>query len=362
MAATLTTAPFGTTKDGKAVSLTTMTSDRGLTVKFMSYGGIITEIMAPDRSGKLADVVLGFPTLEDYETKSAAGGLYFGALIGRYANRIANGRFTLDGQQYTLPINNPPNSLHGGTTGFDKKVWDVQPQSSSGSSVSAVLRITSPDGEDGYPGTLEVTVTYALSDDNSLTISYAATTDKTTVVNFTNHSYFNLAGAGAPGGVFSQVLMINAESYTPTDSTAIPLGHNDPVANTPFDFRTPTPIGARIRNNDQQLLWARGYDHNWVLTKQGDPAQPQLAARAFDPATGRSLECLTTEPGVQVYTSNFLTGVYGGNGGIYRQTDGFALETQHFPDSPNQLSFPSTELKPGQRFKSTTIFRFGTQS
>ncbi len=359
--ATLSTAPFGTTAGGQPVSLTTMTSGHGLTVKFMSYGGIITQILAPDRHGHVADVVLGFPTLHDYETKSAQGGLYFGALVGRYANRIAKGRFTLGGQDYTLAINNPPNSLHGGTVGFDKKVWEVQPTATSGSSVGATLRLTSPDGEEGYPGTLAVTVTYTLRDDNSFTIHYGATTDKDTVINLTNHSYFNLAGVGARDGVFPQVLMINADGYTPTDSTAIPLGQVAPVANTPFDFRKPTAIGARIRDNDQQLLWAHGYDHNWVLTKQGDARTPQLAARAYDPASGRTLECLTTEPGVQVYTANYLVGAYAGNGGIFRQSDGFALETQHFPDSPNHPGFPTTELKPGQTFESTTIFRFGIQ-
>jgi aldose 1-epimerase len=363
LAATLTTAAFGTTTDGKPVSLTTMTSARGVTVKFMSYGGVLTEILAPDRNGHAADVILGFPTLQDYQTQAVklGGGPFFGALIGRYANRIARGRFTLDGQDYTLATNNGPNALHGGRQGFDKKVWDVQPGLTSGDHVSATLRISSPDGEEGYPGTMQVTVTYTLSDDNALTIHYQATTDKDTVINLTNHAYFNLAGVGAPGGVFNQVLMINADGYTPTDATAIPLGQIAPVANTPFDFRQPTPIGAHIRDDNEQLLFAHGYDHNWVLNKQGDASQPQLAARVTDPGSGRTLECLTTEPGVQVYTTNFLVGAFAGNGGIYRQTDAFTLETQHFPDSPNHPNFPTTELKPGQTFESTTIFRFGVQ-
>ncbi len=358
-AATLSTEPFGTTADGKAVSLTTMTSAKGLVVKFMSYGGVVTQIMAPDRDGKLADVVLGFATLKEYETKSAEGGLYFGALVGRYANRIAKGRFSLDGQDYTLAINNPPNTLHGGLKGFDKQVWDVQPGATSGQSVSATLSLVSPDGDQGYPGTLRLTVTYTLDDDNAFTIRYQATTDKDTVLNLTNHSYFNLAGAGSEGGVFRQVLTVNADQYTPTDATSIPLGHSAPVEGTPFDFRQPTAIGARLRADDQQLIWAQGYDHNWVLNKQGDATQPQLAAHAFDPASGRTLDCLTTEPGVQIYTGNFLKGIYAGVGGVYRQTDAFTLETQHFPDSPNQPSFPTTELKPGQAFDSTTVFRFG---
>jgi aldose 1-epimerase len=359
-AATLSTAPFGTTADGKPVNLITMTSGHGVTVKFMSYGGVITQIITPDRHGHPADIVLGFPTLHDYETKSAEGGLYFGALIGRYANRIAKGHFSLDGHDYTLATNNGPNALHGGIKGFDKQVWDVMPGATSGHSVDATLSLTSPDGDQGYPGTLKVTVTYTLSDDNAFTIHYLATTDKDTVVNLTNHSYFNLAGAGSPAGVFQQVLIVNADQYTPTDSTSIPVGRNAAVRDTPFDFRTPTAIGARLRSDNEQLIFAQGYDHNWVLNKHGDPAVPQFAARAYDPVSGRTLECLTTEPGVQIYTANFLKGIYAGIGGVYRQTDAFTLETQHVPDSPNQPNFPTTELKPGQTFDSTTVFRFGT--
>ena len=359
-AATLTTASFGTTTDGKPVSLTTMTAADGVTVKFMSYGGIITEILAPDRYGHTADVVLGFPTLKDYETKSAAGGLYFGALVGRYANRIAKGRFTLDGTTYQLAINNPPNALHGGLKGFDKRVWTVQPGATSGRVVSATLRLTSPDGDQGYPGEMKVVVVYGLADDGSLTIHYRATTNKDTVLNLTNHSYFNLSGVGSRDGVYNQVMTINADRYTPTDATAIPLGQNVPVAGTPFDFRQPTAIGAHIRDDDIQLIQAHGYDHNWVINP-GNKSGPTFAARLFDPKSGRELTVLTTQPGVQVYTSNFLKGEYAGNGGIYRQTDGVTFETQHFPDSPNQPSFPTTELKPGQTFDQTTIFKFGVR-
>ncbi len=361
VAATLSTAPFGATADGKPVSLTTMTSAHGVTVKFMSYGGTITEIITPDRQGHPANIELGFSSLRDYETKGAEGGFYFGALVGRYANRIAKGHFSLDGHDYTLAINNPPNSLHGGLKGFDKQVWDMQPGAASGQAVSAVLHLVSPDGDQGFPGKLDLSVTYTLSDDDALSIQYKATTDKDTVLNLTNHAYFNLAGAGSADGVFQQVLMVNADQYTPTDKTSIPLGHNAPVQGTAFDFRQPMAIGARLRSDDEQLIWAQGYDHNWVLNKQGDATTPQLAARAFDPASGRTLDCLTTEPGVQIYTGNFLKGAYAGNGGVYRQTDAFTLETQHFPDSPNQPSFPTTELKPGQTFNSTTVFRFGVR-
>ena len=359
-AATLTSAPFGTTTDGKPVSLTTMTAADGVTVKFMSYGGIITQILAPDRYGQTADVVLGFPTLADYETKSAAGGLYFGALVGRYANRIAKGRFTLDGTPYQLAINNPPNALHGGLKGFDKRVWQVTPGATSGRVVSATLRLTSPDGDQGYPGEMKVVVVYGLSDDGSLTIHYRATTNQDTVLNLTNHSYFNLDGVGSRDGVYDQVMTINADRYTPTNATAIPLGQNVPVAGTPFDFRQPTAIGAHLRDDDLQLIQAHGYDHNWVINPGTGPG-PTLAARLFDPNSGRELTVLTTQPGVQVYTANFLKGEYAGNGGIYRQTDGVTFETQHFPDSPNQPGFPTTELKPGQTFDQTTVFKFSVR-
>jgi aldose 1-epimerase len=358
-AASLTTEPFGKTEQGEPVTLTRMTNAHGFVVEFMSYGGIVTKILAPDREGRLADIVLGFPTLRDYETKSAEGGLYFGALIGRYANRIAHGRFELDGHTYALAVNDPPNALHGGKKGFDKRVWDVRPIAASGPKVGAELRYTSPDGEEGYPGTLNVTVTYTLTDDDVFSIRYQATTDKDTVLNLTNHSYFNLAGAGSPDGVFAQILTVNADRYTPTDATQIPTGEIAPVAGTPLDFRKPTPIGARIRDDFPQLLFARGYDHNWVLNKGGNPAEPSFAARAADPKSGRYIECYTTQPGLQVYTSNSLTGAYAGIGGAFRQTDAFALETQHFPDSPNHPNFPTTELKPGQTFDSLTEFRFG---
>jgi aldose 1-epimerase len=357
-AATFSSAPFGTTEGGKPVSLYTMTSAHGVVVKFMSYGGALTEILAPDRKGDAADIILGLPTLADY-LKLGAASPFLGVLVGRYANRIAKGHFSLDGKDYTLAINNPPNALHGGLQGFDKQVWTVEPTTTSGDAVSARLALTSPDGDQGYPGTLQVTVTYTLSDDNAFTITYQATTDKDTVLNLTNHAYFNLAGVGAPEGVYPQVLTINADTYLPTDAGAIPLGAPEVVAGTPFDFRKPTSIGAYIRSNNQQLLMAHGYDHNWVLNKTGDRSQPQFAARLVDPVSGRTLECLTDQPGIQVYTSNFMTGALAGVGGIYRQTDAVTMETQHYPDSPNHPDYPTTELKPGETFHSTTIFRFG---
>lgn len=357
-AATLDRAAFGTTEDGKPVDLYTMANDRGMRVRFLSYGGVIASIEAPDRTGRLDDVVLGFRTLREYETKSAT--IYFGAIIGRYANRIANGRFTLDGRQYQLATNDKPNSLHGGRKGFDKQVWTVTPEATT-DGVAAVLTFTSPDGEENYPGTLKMRVTYTLSNDNRFRIDYQASTDKATVVNFTNHSYFNLAGNGS-GSVEGQSLLVNADRYTPVNASMIPTGELAPVAGTPLDFRQMTPIGARLRSGFQQMVFAHGYDHNFVLNK---PAADTLtfAARAYDPRSGRVLDCFTTQPGIQIYSGNFLDGsVTGSAGTAYRQSEGFTLETQHFPDSPNQPNFPSTVLQPGHEFHSSTIFRFATDA
>jgi aldose 1-epimerase len=355
----LSSAPFGTTAGGEAVRLFTLRNRRGVEVQFTEYGGIITRIATPDRDGHDANIVLGFGSLREYETKSAEGNLFFGALIGRFANRIAGARFTLDGREYVLDANNGPNTLHGGRQGFDKRVWQVQDQRSDAEEVAVTLRLVSPDGDGSFPGTLTTDVTYTLSDDG-FRIDYAASTDAPTVINLTQHVYFNLAGAGSPGGVGEQVVGIDADSFLPTDATAIPLGDAAPVANTPFDFRTPKPINRDIRANDPQLLMARGYDHNWILNRDGDGLQP--AATAWDPRSGRTLECLTTEPGLQFYTGNFLDGRYAGDGGVFRQTDGFTLETQHFPDSPNRPGFPSTELRPGEFFRSSTLFRFGVRA
>ncbi|MBV8575953.1 MAG: galactose mutarotase, partial [Acetobacteraceae bacterium] len=329
-AAMLDHAAYGTTKDGKPVEIYTLTNDHGVTVKFLTYGGVITDIQAPDRHGHLGNVVLGFHTLDEYETNGAT--IYFGALIGRYANRIGQARFTLGGQEYKLAANNGPNALHGGKIGFDKQVWHAEPvQVADG--VGAALTLTSPDGQEGFPGTLKVRVTYTLTNDDAFRIAYEAETDKQTVLNLTNHAYFNLAGNGS-GTVEEQILTINADRFTPTDATLIPTGELAPVAGTPMDFRTATPIGARLRSSFEPIVIAHGYDHNWVLN-QSSPGTLGFAARAYDPRSGRVLDCYTSEPGVQVYTSNFLDGSYVGSAGVtYRQTDGFTLETQHFPDSP----------------------------
>ncbi|WP_236796912.1 aldose epimerase family protein [Amycolatopsis sp. GM8] len=337
--------------DGQTVYRYTLENGRGMRVRILTYGGIIQTLEVPDRRGHTANVVLGFPTLADYVAKNspeAGGGVYFGALIGRYANRIAKGTFTLDGQTYHVPVNNNGNSLHGGLVGFDKKVWDVAPVPGG-----IKLSLTSPDGDQGYPGTLKATVTYTLDSQNRLSIEYTATTDKPTVLNLTNHSYWNLAGE-ASGDIYDQKLQITADRYTPTDTTQIPTGELAPVAGTPFDFRTPTAIGARVNDDDPQLITGQGYDHNWVLNRSGSLS---VAARASDPSSGRTLTVLTDQPGLQFYSGNFLTGTLVGTGGkTYRQSYGFALETQHFPDSPNQPSFPSTVLRPGQTYRTTTVF------
>ena len=347
--------PFGNTHDGKAVELYTLTNDKGASVKFIAYGGIITEINVPDRWGRVGNIVLGFKDLADYETKNP----YFGALIGRYGNRIGGAKFSLDGTQYQLAANNGPNSLHGGKKGFDKVVWTVEPQTDA-SVAAAKLSYTSKDGEEGYPGTLTVQVVYTLTNDNELRIDYEAKTDKPTVVNLTSHSYFNLAGDGT-GGIGDHILTINADRYTPVDATLIPTGELASVAGTPFDFRQGMPIGARIRSGTQQMVYGRGYDHNFVLNRSGDGLS--LAARVYEPRSGRIMEISTTEPGVQFYSGNFLDStLVGPTGAQYRQTDGFCLETQHFPDSPNKPDFPTTVLKPGETLKSTTVHKFSTDA
>jgi aldose 1-epimerase len=349
---------------GKQVRLYTLTNGH-MTVKISSFGGIVQSIDVPDRKGKIADVALGFKNLAGYvandQTKQPTGGsgtTYFGATIGRYANRIAKGTFKLDGHTYHLPINNGANTLHGGTNAWNKQVWSAK-TSTAGGAASLQLTLVSPNKQDGFPGTVTATVTFSLGASNALTIHYHATTDKPTVINMTNHSYFNLAGEGS-GEVYGQKLMINANRYTPTDATQIPTGKLVPVAGTPMDFRTLKPIGRDITANYRQLILAHGYDHNWVLNGGGG-STPTLAAKAVDPSSGRVLTASTTEPGVQVYTGNFLVGeLVGTSGHVYRQGAGFTLETQHFPDSPNQPSFPSTTLNPGKPFDSTTVFAFST--
>jgi aldose 1-epimerase len=355
-AGTLEHAPYGKTKDGQAVDVYTMTNDHGMRVRFITFGGTITEISVPDRDGRVDNVVLGLRSVGDWETLPG----HFGAITGRFANRIAGAQFTLDGQTYHLIANNGPNTLHGGPNALDKQVWAVAQQTVP-DGVSAALNYVSKDGDQGFPGTLTTKVVYTLTNDNALQIDYTATTDKDTVVNFTNHSYFNLAG-NASGSVEDQLLLINADRYTPTGPDQIPTGEIAPVEGTPLDFRQMMPIGARLHSAFQQMLYGHGYDHNWIINK-GSGSGPAFAARGYDPRTGRVIDCLTTEPAVQVYTGNGLNGSLIGSAGItLRQTDGFTLETQHFPDSPNKPNFPTTELKPGQKFRSTTIYRFSTDA
>ena len=347
---------FGTTQRGESVSVYTLKNAHGIELKVLDYGGIIVSLKVPDRTGKLGDVVLGYDSLAGYERASP----YFGAIIGRYGNRIAHGRFTLDGRTYALATNNGPNHLHGGVRGFDKVVWDVTPLEAR-DSVALILRRTSPDGEEGYPGTLHATVTYTLTSRNEVIFDYHATADRATPVNLTQHSYFNLAGDGS-GDILGHVVTLNADHFTPVDSTLIPTGELQSVAGTPFDFRTPTPIGARIDADDVQLRYGRGYDHNFVLNKGDVDKGPALGARVYEPSSGRVMEIHTTEPGLQFYSGNFLDGTLRGkNGVVYRHRYGFAMETQHFPDSPNKPGFPSTILRPGAEYRSRTIYAFSVQ-
>ena len=344
-------AAFGTTPDGKPVDVYTLTNSHGLEARIMNFGGIVLSLRVPDRNGKLDDVVLGFDNLEPYLTNDP----HFGSIIGRYANRIANGKFTLDGVEYTLPKNNGPNTLHGGVKGFDKALWQAEP-SESGKGVALVLRYTSKDGEEGFPGNLKTKVTYTLTDSDELAIDYEATTDEATPVNLTSHGYFNLAGQGT-GDVLAHELLINADRFTPVDTNLIPTGESRPVKGTPLDFTKTNPIGARINDNYEQLVLAHGYDHNFVINRKGQGLE--LAARVHEPSTGRMLEIHTTEPGVQFYSANFLDGtITGKQGRVYKQHYAFCIETQHFPDSPNHSSFPSTILRPGQTYHSRTVYKF----
>jgi len=341
-------APFGHLPDGRPVELFTLTNRHGLEVRAMTYGAIITSIRTPDREGTSADIVLGFDSVGAY----LAGSPYFGAVVGRYANRIARGRFVLDGVTYRLARNNGPNSLHGGTRGFDKVLWTAQPFQTD-SSTGVVFQYVSRDGEEGYPGTVRVQVTYTLSDRNALEFAYDATSDKATPINLSQHTYWNLHGDGQ-GDILDHVLTLNASAYTPVDSTLIPTGQIAPVEGTPFDFRRPTVIGARIDTDHEQLEFGRGYDHNWVL-------DGHTAARLEDPKTGRRLDIRTTEPGIQFYTGNFLDGTLKGKNAVtYGHRTGLCLETQHFPDSPNHANFPSTILQPGARYQSRTTIEFST--
>jgi len=341
--------PFGTAPGGHPVERFTFANGRGVQVQMITYGAILQTLHAPDRHGRIANVTLGLRTVDDYVAHS---GPYFGATIGRYANRIAGGRFTLDGTSYQIPVNNGPHALHGGTVGFDKKVWQAT-EVRTADSIGVRFGYRGPAGEMGFPGALTTTATYTLNTRDELVISYLATTDAPTVLNLTNHAYFNLAGEGS-GTVYDHVLTIDAPGYLPTDAASIPLGPVAPVAGTPFDFNRATAIGARIRDDDPQLLMARGYDHTYVLDR---PGRLRRVAVARDPRSGRVLTVATDQPGVQLYTGNFLDGSIAGiSGRAYRQSDGFCLETQHFPDSPNHPAYPSTVLRPGERFTSTTVY------
>jgi aldose 1-epimerase len=351
---TITKASFGKTAEGTVVDLYTLTNAHGLEARITNYGGIVVSLKVPDRNGRLDDVVLGFDKLDDY----LKGHPYFGALVGRYGNRIAKGKFTLSGKTYTLATNNGPNALHGGLKGFDKAVWQAK-EAVMQDGPALELTYASKDGEEGYPGNLTAKVVYTLTNKDELRVEYAATTDQDTVVNLTQHSYFNLAGAGSQD-ILEHRMMLNAEKFTPVDSTLIPTGELRAVKGTPFDFTSPTAIGARISQDEEQIRFGKGYDHNFVL--KGGGGSLELAARVTEPTTGRIMEAYTTEPGVQFYTGNFLDGTNIGKGGkAYKFRYGFCLEAQHFPDSPNHPAFPSTVLKPGQKYKQTTVYRFSAK-
>ncbi len=328
-----------------------LTNANGMQVRILAYGAVVQSLTAPDRHGDYADVVLGYDSVDAY----AGGQAYLGAIVGRYANRIGGARFELDGNRYSLPANDGPNTLHGGFRGFDKVVWTMKPDP-AGRSVR--LTYVSPEGEQGFPGDVTIRVTYTLTDEDELRIDYDATTDRATPLNLSNHAYFNLAGHGA-GDILGHELELLADAYTPVDSKLIPTGELRDVTGTPFDFRTPTAIGARVDDADQQLAFGHGYDHNFVLRKSGGGVE--LAARVFEPGSGRVLEVLTTEPGVQFYTGNHLHGLPGKHGARYGRRGGFCLETQHFPDSPNRPGFPDTILRPGETYASTTVYRFAAR-
>ena len=345
---------FGKTADGRPVEIYTLTNGRAVEAAIITYGGAVVSLKVPDKSGKLGDVVLGYDSIADYEKHTA----FFGALIGRYGNRIGKGKFSIDGKEYSLATNNGENHLHGGINGYDKVVWKARPSTDS-SGANLELTYLSPDREEGYPGTLNIKVVYTLTENNELKIVYSATTDKATVVNLTHHSYFNLAGAGN-NSILDHVLTLNASRFTPTDAGSIPSGELRSVQGTPFDFRKPHSMGERINDDDEQLKFGKGYDHNWVLDKKGKALTS--AATVYEKTTGRVMEVLTTEPGIQFYSGNFLDGsIKGKDGQDYPRRSGFCLETQHYPDSPNKKKFPSTVLLPGQRYSQTTIYRFSVR-
>ena len=349
---------FGKLADGREVAAVTLTNRNGVSATLISYGASIQSLILPDRNGKKADVALGYATIEEYVAKPQ----YFGSTVGRFANRIAKGRFTLDGKAYQVPVNNGPNSLHGGTQGFDKVVWEVTGVT-SGPVASVTMRYVSKDGDQGYPGTLTVDATYSLDERNQLTIDYRATTDKPTIVNITNHAYWNMAGEGSATSAMGHLLTIPAETYLPTDAGAIPTGEFKSVAGTAFDFRTPRAVGDRVRDaTDQQLVFGRGYDHNFVVGRQVTK-EPRLVARVEEPVSGRGFDLLSNQPGVQFYSGNFLDGTTSGKArGIYRMGDTVVLEPQIFPDTPNQPAFGSARLAPGETYRNLIVYRFKTGS
>ena len=350
---TITKADFGKTPEGQAVQLYALRNSHGMEATIMTYGGIVTSLKTPDKTGKLGDVVLGHDNLDGYVKNTS----YFGALIGRYGNRIANGKFSLDGHNYTLATNNGVNALHGGLKGFDKVVWSVEDADVEANGPELELVYVSKDGEEGYPGNLTVHATYTVTEDNALKIKFKATTDKKTVVNLTHHSYFNLRGNG---DVLDHVVTIHADKFTPVDGGLIPTGELRPVAGTPFDFTTPHAIGERINSTDEQLKLGNGYDHNWIVNKKSN--ELSLIATASEPTTGRAMEVWSTSPGTQFYTGNFLDGAVTGKGGwAYKFREGFCFEPQHYPDSPNHPAFPTTELKPGQTYHNTIIYKFSAK-
>ena len=345
---------FGTLPDGTAVDIFTLRNSNGMEARITNYGGIVVSLTAPDRNGKFADVVLGYDTLAQYVENNSA---YFGAIIGRYGNRIALGEFVLGRATYKLAVNNGPNHLHGGIKGFDKIVWKARPFEKA---VFPALELTyvSKDGEEGYPGKLAVKAVYTLTDDNALQLEYTATTDRETLCNLTHHSYFNLAGAG---DILNHELYLAADRMTPADANSIPTGEFRPVAGTPFDFTKPTPVGARIEEDDEQLKFAKGYDHNFIVNKP--PGKLGLLGTVYDPSSGRFMEALSTEPGVQLYTGNYLNSSMIGKGGRpYQMRNGLCLEPQHYPDSPHNPKFPTTILSPGKKYKNTIIYRFSVKA
>ncbi|HST45444.1 MAG TPA: aldose epimerase family protein [Luteimonas sp.] len=351
-------ARFGTLPDGREVEAVTLSNRGGMQVRLIALGAAIQAVLVADSRGALADVALGYPGLEGYLAKPE----YFGATVGRVANRIANGRFVLDGVAYSTPVNNGPNSLHGGTRGFDKVLWDVV-DVVQGANPGVTMRYVSHDGDQGYPGTLTTTATYSLGEDNALSIEYRATTDRATVVNISNHGYWNLAGEGAPAGAMDHLLTIPADAYTPTDASAIPTGEFRPVQGTVFDFRKPTVVGLRVRDaSDEQIAFGRGYDHNWVISRERS-ATPRVVATLEDPASGRVMEVVSDQPGLQFYSGNFFDGTIVGKAGrIYRMGDAIVLEPQMFPDTPNRPEFGSVRLDPGQEYRNHIVLRFSARA